>query len=417
MKSNLPPSRLGAVLLVLCSYLSISIPAFGAQLSITAEFTPNRANPQLNRFVNTTPNSGYCQENVSQCEINKVFSLRVPITLNSSGPIIPLHSDQRQGAMVRAPTQWRDLTVVHTRTLEQETLKVRIAGFGSQVTTSNVVELVGGGVTAIQAHYLLWGSSWVYPPSPCQYSGVGVYTTTAYRFFWKTPVEGVCAKQAKYEVPWMRFPYIDFSYELITPNPLGMTSGEYVGTYRYTVGPQQDFDFGDVMIPEDSQVNLNFTLKVEHELQVEVPPGGNRVELVPQGGWQAWVNQGRKPARLFRDQTFNISASSRFKMQMACERMIGETCALRNTMDAHEVPVDVSVSLPHGFMRSDGSGVARQPLLLSGAGTEVFQPGFYISRRPGTLHFEVKKDYAAQMLTRGGTTYAGQVTVIWDADI
>jgi hypothetical protein len=56
-------------------------------------------------------------------------------------------------------------------------------------------------------------------------------------------------------------------------------------------------------------------------------------------------------------------------------------------------------------------------LLLSGAGTELFQPGFYVNRRPGTLHFEVKKDYAEQMLERGGSTYSGQVTVVWDSQV
>jgi hypothetical protein len=173
---------------------------------------------------------------------------------------------------------------------------------------------------------------------------------------------------------------------------------------------------GDVMLPDDGLLTLDFRLSVEHFLHVELPPGGNRLELVPQGGWQAWLNQGRKPARLFRDQTFNLSASSRFKMQMACESTMGDTCALKNASDNHEVPLDVSVSLPHGLSRPDGSAVDRQPLLLSGAGTEVFQPSFYVYRRPGTLHFEVKKDYVDQMLERGGSTYAGQITVIWDSE-
>jgi hypothetical protein len=215
----------------------------------------------------------------------------------------------------------------------------------------------------------------------------------------------------------MRYNYLEFAYELITPNPLGMSSGEYFGSHQYTVGPGQDFDLGNLMMPSSPTLTLNFTLSVQHELKVEVPPGANRIELVPQGGWQAWVNQGRKPARLFRDQTFNISSSSRFKMQMSCERVIGDTCALKNTTDDHEVPLDVSVSLPNGLTREDGSAVSRQPLLLSGVGTELFKPGFYVNRRPGTLHFEVKKDYAEAMVERGGTTYSGQVTVVWDSEL
>ena len=71
----------------------------------------------------------------------------------------------------------------------------------------------------------------------------------------------------------------EFAYALRTPNPLGMSSGEYVGNITYTMGPHQDFDFGDVVIPSDNQLTLNFSLDVLHTLQVEVPPGGNRIEL------------------------------------------------------------------------------------------------------------------------------------------
>jgi len=209
---------------------------------------------------------------------------------------------------------------------------------------------------------------------------------------------------------------MEYAYELRTPNPLGMSSGQYTGSITYSMGPGGDYDFGDVMMPSKNSLTFNFTLSVEHDLKVEVPPGGNRIELVPQGGWQAWLNQGRKPTRLFRDQTFTISASSRFKMQLACERVIGDSCALKNA-DGHEVPLDISVSLPHGLSREDGAAVNRQPLLLSGVGTELFQPGFYVNRRPGTLHFEVKKEHADTMVTQGGTTYSGQVSVIWDSEL
>jgi len=30
---------------------------------------------------------------------------------------------------------------------------------------------------------------------------------------------------------------MDYAYELKTPNPLGMSSGQYTGTLDYTIGP------------------------------------------------------------------------------------------------------------------------------------------------------------------------------------
>lgn len=128
----------------------------------------------------------------------------------------------------------------------------------------------------------------------------------------------------------MSYRHLEYGYELRTPNPLGMSAGEYRGTLSYSIGPGLDFDFGDVMVVDDNIVTFNFILQVEHILTVTLPPGGNRVELLPEGGWQAWLNRGRQPSRLFRDQTFSIFASGRFKMNLECGLAIGNTCGLRN---------------------------------------------------------------------------------------
>ncbi|AEV64684.1 Hypothetical protein PSF113_4695 [Pseudomonas ogarae] len=244
-----------------------------------------------------------------------------------------------------------------------------------------------------------------------------MYTNTDYTFFWKTPVEGVCAKGANYLIPGFSYRYLDFAYELRTPNPLKMSSGQYTGSLTYSVGPGQDIDMGDVMLPNDSALTLNFNLEVQHTLQVEVPPGGNRVELVPQEGWQSWLNSGRKPTRLFRDQRFHISASSRFKMALECQIISGNTCAISEAGTGHAVPVDVSVSLPDGLTDAAGQPVNRRRLLRDGSGTELFQPGFYVDRRPGTLHFEVARTSVEEMLDSGAKAYTGNVTVIWDSEV
>ena len=393
--------------------------AGAAEVSIQASFKPDSANPQRNKFKNDTPSSGYCGSYTAQCQENAMFSLQVPIQFNSSRPIMANHENPRQGAYIKVPAQWRTLTVIHEATGEQEDVQVRIAGFGSNVESDDVIKLVGGGNDYRLAYDQLWGSRWVNAPAPCGYSGMGYFTPTSYRFFWRTPREGACVKQARFNVPWMRYQYLDFAYELVTPNPLGMSSGKYIGQLTYTLGPGADFDMGDVMLPSSNFLALNFELSVLHTLKVDVPPGGNRVELVPEGGWQSWLTQGRKPTRLFRDQTFNISASSRFKMQMECEYSLdGQTCAVSDPLSGHVAPLNVSVSLPAGLTNIAGQPVNRLPLRRNGGVMQIFLPGFYVDRKPGTLHFDIPASVVGEMIRPGQQRqYSGRVTVIWDSEV
>lgn len=186
----------------------------------------------------------------------------------------------------------------------------------------------------------------------------------------------------------------------------------------YSIGKGMDFDMGDVLIPSVDSLTLNFTLDVMHALKVEVPPGGNKIELLPQGGWQAWLNQGRKPTRLFRDQTFNISSSSRFRMHLECQYPAGNTCALRDADSTDLVPLNSSVSLPNGLTDAMGQTVQRRPLFLDGSGTELFQPSIYVDRKPGALHFEITKEHVELMLREGvDKTFTGNITVIWDSEV
>lgn len=65
----------------------------------------------------------------------------------------------------------------------------------------------------------------------------------------------------------------------------------------------------------------------------------------------------------------------------------------------------------------DAGAVTRRPLLLSGSGTERFEPTLYVDRKPGTLHFEITKEGVSQMLKFPGHRYSGEVTVIWDSEV
>ena len=168
------------------------------------------------------------------------------------------------------------------------------------------------------------------------------------------------------------------------------------------------------MLPSDNILTIKFLLNVQHTLKVDIPPGGNKVELTPKGSWQEWMQNGRTPEKLFRDQPFMISASSRFKMQLACDRLVGDTCAISNTSSGHAVPVDVLVSMPNGIGNDDDSSVSREPLRASTG--LLFKSTHYVDNKPSTLHFEIQRQHVLQMLSEQGK-YSGNITVVWDSEI
>ncbi len=394
------------------SLLLLSASANALVQDITAKFNPDPGNPLSNKFVNTTPVSGVCAGHIPAiCKQLNIFSIRSPFSATATGPILANHTDPRQGAMWKVPSEWRDLQVTHTGTGEVETVQVRIAGIGHRWDARP-------GVSVWAKPGVSWASQWTQAPGPCTSTNYIAAGTTFALFFWLVPEDaGICSRQPGSEIARFWYSNIEYAYAMKTPNPLTMSSGQYTGNINYTMGPGGDFDFGDVVIPADDLFTLNFTLDVQHALKVEIPPGGHQVALLPQGGWQAWLNQGRKPTRLFRDQTFHMSASSRFKMNLECQYSLGNTCALSEPNSGHEVPLNVSVSLPSGLTDAAGQPVNRLPVLMDGSGTGLFQPGFYVDRKPAALHFEIERDQVENMLTGEDKIYTGNVTVVWDSEV
>ncbi|WP_425312228.1 hypothetical protein [Pseudomonas kielensis] len=395
-------------------------PAAGAVTQeIRALFTPDSANPQRNEFLNKTPSSGYCEYYPDICRNSNTFSIRL-LTRLDSNKAIPADGSPRNSAMFKVPAQWRPLTITNEDTGDVQTVEVRISGVGSNYVLSDSAAKLTGLTNAGDGHRALWkGSSWVNAPHPCVTTGMGFYGDNTYAFFWMARGESACVKVANFQIPAMSYGYLDFAYELRTPDPLKMSSGLYTGSLNYRLGPGGDFDFGDIMVPNDPDLTLNFVLDVQHTLKVDIPPGGEKVNLVPAGGWQSWLQAGRKPARLFRDQTFNISASSRFKMYYECQAWSTFDCTIKDALGRRQVELQVFVSLPNGLTDPSGQPVRHRRLKSGPEGAQIFQPGFYVDRTPGVLHFEVSKEEVEWMLRQPNVAspYTGSVTVIWDSEI
>ena len=389
---------------------SFSQPALAIVEDITAVFRPDPSNPMSNKFTNTTPQSGLCPWHVpARCEAVNTFSIRnTAFRAYSTGPIPAYPDDPRKSAYFKVPSAFRDLQVTHRGTGRVETVQMRMAGIGGRWNAP---------VSSWATTDASWNRYWYGAPSPCMPINYIAAGTNFALFFWIVPENaGACSVTNGYAIERMSYTTLEYGYELKTPNPLGMDAGVYEGSITYSMGPGGDLDFGDAMIPDDNALTFNFTLSVEHNLKVDLPPGGNRIELLPEGGWQAWLNRGRQPTRLFRDQTFVISASGRFKMQLECSLAVGNTCGLRNGA-GDQVPLQVGVSLPFGLHDQAGQTVDKLPLRLDGVGTELFQPAFYVNNRAGKLHFEVENNDVKGMLEHPGSTYSGVVTVIWDSEV
>lgn len=389
----------------------ISPSAQAMNQEIRASFRPDPSQPGKNVFVNKTPNSGYCGIYPAHCAMYNMFSIQVPVRFNSTRAIIP-----GDALGIKAPANWRRLTVTNEVTQESETVEVRIIGIGSDYFLSDsAANLVGGASSPVEGHEKLWTErAWVYAPSPCQTSSWYVFSTHSFRFFWKAPVEALCTKVAAYRIPSMTFNTLDFAYELRTPNPLGMSSGRYTGSLSYTLGPGGDFEMGSMMAPDDSNLTLDFVLDVDHTLKVDLPPGGNKVVLEPEGGWQRWLDSGQKPTRIYRDQLFYISASSRFKVMMICSDSYGgDECKFIGGRGSGAYTV--RLFLPPGF---DGPGGGSGQTLLHRAWLGPYQPEHYADRQSGRLQFEMTRrsiDFELQPGHSG--TYSGSVTVIWDSEV
>ncbi|MEN0106922.1 MAG: hypothetical protein AAGC84_10900 [Pseudomonas sp.] len=396
---------LGAALTLLTSFFGL---AMASETAITARFLPDSNNPEVNNFVNTTPNSGYCVTNPGDCNWRKAFSVAVPNVTE----YIPLISGQ--GVGFKVPNSWRELTVTHDDGTTQK-VQVRIVGIGSRYNLSQSVDSITG--VNGSTHSWLWDREYVYAPAGCSYGGLGFYSQWNYTFFWGVNSDNPCAKFSRVNVsPGMFFSVINFMYEMRTPNPLDMSMGTYKGQITYTLGPGGDFDLGGA-VASDPLITLNFTLSVQHNLRVQFPINANLLALAPQGGWQQWVYNGAAnlPPKLIGNQPFQQWSSTHFKMQLQCQYALGSDCAIQNDAGTTQVPVKTMVTLPYGLRDGSNKPVNRYP--LANDTPSIFHPTRYVSDERSHLHFEVDKQGVQQMVDSGGGRFRGDVTVIWDSEI
>ena len=409
--------RCEVALLLMCYALSTS--AF--EKKVEAVYTPDPNNPTNTAFVMLTPGEGKCS---LPMYCNGALGMKLPLVFESpTGINVAANaSDPRQGAYFKIPRSWRSVMLINTKTGSQAELKVRAAAIGAQyVLTQPAYELSPEGPTVPNhGHGLLWqGGMWSESVAPCYSARLWYLVPKVHEFHWQYRTGDTCTKKALFEIPG---PFIynkaETAFDFAMPNPLDMEPGEYTASTLYSVGPGQDFDLGQLMLPSDSQIALDFKFVVNSALTVDFPPGSGRAVLQPREGWQGWLNSGRKPPGLSTFQNFKLSSSSNFKMYLDCQYSIGTDCGIYaesatiNTL----VAVDTTVSFPAGITLNPGRRAAIKVSLGQGIHNAVsFEIDGVQLSRGATMQYEIKPEVTALMVQNPGSTYRGVVTIIFDA--
>lgn len=327
----------------------------------------------------------------------------------------------RMTPMFRTTTQWRQVVLTNNSTGGTLLASLRVVAlsgrFNFKPRLSEIVPEAGNiGV----AYTTLFGGTdtlyggWIQPPAPCMAWQPRVSGNDNWILFGIRTADTPCMRPVTKDIASLEISNTRVIYEILLPRPQLAQAGVYTGLERYTVGPGMDIDFGDTMLPTDPELAINLELEVDPIFKVEFPGGSNLLSLEPEGGWLNWLNRGRKPTRLWREQAFNFATSVPFKVSMQCEHTSGDHCAIAAS-DGHQVPVEIRMTLPAGMQDTTGRPVRNY--LLSRHDSPQFNPALIILGPQGKLHFEVPRADMEAMLDHAGKAYNGSVTIIWDPQI
>lgn len=400
-RSLVPVAMLGLL-------LSTSVQA--ADATISARFDPNLQDASHNRFTNTTPQAGFCQRWPETCTQYKYFSVGIGgVTFNKRA--IKLASDVRNRFYVKAPDS-QQVRVVNEAG-DSFMVEFRISAVSQRTENDPAPQLDNPVWSAVQGGCSAWRV----------YAQTGNASSYA-QYIWQVrnpSSPGGCYVDATAQSAGfaknLRVSELAVGYELITPTPLSLANGVYRGQVTYRIGNNGDFDFGNNITGlSKSTISIDFELTVKHQVRIEFPPGSDRAVLEPQGGWGNWVHRGQQPTRLQRDLPFRLWSGGPFNMYLNCQYSAGSSCAIRN-QNNRQVPIDVAVTLPSHVALANGGAVRRENLPVGRAAAKHFRSLSTGFNQPAQLHFEATQAAVKEMLKQPGSTYQGDVTIIFDAEL
>jgi hypothetical protein len=407
---------------------AVSTAGMAVTMNITAEFSPSMDKPENNSFTNTTPQSGFCVTWPASCT-GGGKSLATNLTLTPSKGLTP-QDDNRESLFFKWPSSFRSILVTNTETGDSQTVQFRVSSFSGRyiANTSNDPYDWGKGGAAFS----------LYPSGGCSSLHPGWFATIWVAWLWSIPEGNAgCYNITSVERPVGAGNFINqvtelsFGYALNSPNPLKMEAGIYNGTLSLSVGPGGDIDFGDNFQASDTELIINFTLSVNHELKLTTTADDQAVSLQPcasgrictadegSANWERWMVTRITPQLTGRS-NFRLSSSGSFMVYLECEQQSGSECALRSdNTPSQTVPVRTLLTLPDNIVDNlTGSTVSKRRLVTSRDITNnIFATKSFGHDKAGSIDFLVEQKDVDTMLKTRPDTYRGAVTVIFDPNI
>ncbi|WP_159377978.1 hypothetical protein [Pantoea dispersa] len=393
---------------------TILVTAFTTQavdVQLTTEFKPDITQPQNNKFVNTTPNSGICVRLASICRQYNVYSVNIPghFGYKMFNPKTSDHLKEGLGYKVDSRTKNIRLTDVKTNKTIEVSFRLTMLAIQFQKTVAggqwfDVITYnqgTGGNCTQIRK-YLTTPSSVDYivnVPAAISNCWGRIHTNAT----WSGEL-GVSQ--------------LSFAYELNSPDPLNIPSGEYEGEVVYNVNngiENNGIQFGTERNQHDV-VRFKIKAAVEHAFFYRFPAGSETVMLTPKDGWSRWINGGEVPASLSKEVPFTLTTSQPFKMKILCQYFAGQSCALQKKGGTEQVPLELNATLP-GLKTSSGAEVRDLTLNNSAEGVRLTNDGHYLVNRRSVLNFRVKRPGVEVMVKEPGSSWKGGVTLVFDTEI
>lgn len=388
----------------LCILGALSTDVAAEDLSISASFRPSATNPNYDKFVNETPQSGFCAS--YSCPPG-AFSIMTGLAVNNRVINSNDPGDMRLHTYQKLRSEWRQVNLFHRDSGRWITFDFRLNLIGQRFfRPSNSWE---------HADFNNAGAS---PEGGCSGRN-GQVSKNVYLFAWVHPEASgsVCSKHiSNIDRSDVTINQISVGYELRSLNPMTMPNGIFRGSIEYTVGKGMDIDLGEGDY-NDNVLRINIEATIEHELKITAL-GNTRINLQPQGGWDSWNQSGAPDFQLSGRGNFVMVASSPLSVSVECTYSILNACALQMDGSTEKAPVLVNLTMPGMRVRETGAPVEDVfiPLYRGGVAGMVIEPISYVNGI-GTVDFTVGKAASALMVEHLGSTWRGATTLIFDSEL